>query len=75
MSRGESRPHHAGSDVGAHSRKVISQGSIVRNDLKPIGNRMGYERVHPHEGEYSIITGIGTNGFIVSAYPHRHKKE
>ena len=30
---------------------------------------MGYERVYPYEGEYSIITGIGTNGFIVSAYP------
>lgn len=43
--------------------------------LKPIGNRMGYERVSRHEGEYCIITDIGTNGFIVSAYPHRHRKE
>lgn len=41
----------------------------MRNDLKPIGNRMGYERACHYEGEYSIITGIGTNGFIVSAYP------
>lgn len=56
-------------------RKVISQGSIVRNDLKPIGRRMGYERVYYYEGECCIITGIGTNGFIVSAYQHRHKKE
>ena len=44
-------------------------GSIVRNGLKPIGNRMRCERVYHHEGEYCIITGIGTNGFIVSAYP------
>lgn len=43
--------------------------SIVRNGLKPIGNRMRCERVYHHEGEYCIITGIGTNGFIVSAYP------
>lgn len=47
----------------------------MRNDLKPIGNRMGYERVSRYEGEYCIITGIGTNGFIVSAYLHRHRKE
>lgn len=44
-------------------------GSIVRNGLKPIGNRMRCERVYHYEGEYCIITGIGTNGFIVSAYP------
>lgn len=59
-------------EVEAYLRKVISQGSIVRNELKPIGNRMGYERVYYYEGEYCIIAGVGTNGFIVSAYPHRH---
>lgn len=58
-------------EVEAYLRKVISQGSIVRNELKPIGNRMGYERVYYYEGEYCVIAGVGTNGFIVSAYPHR----
>lgn len=62
-------------EVEAYLRKVISQGSIVRNDLKPIGNRMGYERVYYYEGKYCIITGVGTNGFIVSAYPRRHGEE
>ena len=62
-------------EVKTNLRKVISQGDIVRNDLKPIGNRMGYERVYYYEGEFCIITGIGTSGFIVSAYPHRHRKE
>lgn len=36
---------------------------------------MGYERVYHYEGEYCIIIGIGTNGFIISAYLHRHRKE
>ncbi|WP_058270905.1 hypothetical protein [Olsenella massiliensis] len=62
-------------EVEAYLRKVISQGSIVKNELKPIGSRMGYERVYYYEGEYCIITGVGTNGFIVSAYPHRRRKE
>lgn len=30
---------------------------------------MGYERVYCHEGEYCSVTGVGTNGFIISAYP------
>lgn len=33
---------------------------------------MGYERVYYYEGEYCIITGVGTNGFIVSC---RRRKE
>lgn len=36
---------------------------------------MGYERVYYYEGEYHVVVGVGTNGFIVSAYPHRHRKE
>ncbi len=63
------------SEVEAYLHKVISQGSIVNNELKLIGNRTGYERTYHYEGEYCIITGVGTNGFIVSAYPHRCKKE
>lgn len=62
-------------EVEAYLRKVISRGSVVRNKLKPIGNRMGYERVYYYEGEYHVVVGVGTNGFIVSAYPHRHRKE
>ncbi len=62
-------------EVEAYLRKVVTQGSIVENELKPIGNRMGYERVYHYEGEYCIIAGVGTNGFIVSAYPYRPRKE
>lgn len=62
-------------EAEVYLRKVISEGSIVRNELKPIGGRMGYERVYYYEGEYCIVTGVSTNGFIVSAYPRRHRKE
>ncbi len=33
---------------------------------------MGYERVYFYEGRYCVVAGIGTNGFIVSAYPKKH---
>lgn len=57
--------------VSGYLQKVISHGSIVSNTIKPVGNRMGFERVYSYEGNYYIVTGIGTNGFIVSAYPHK----
>ena len=62
-------------EVGVYLRNVMSHGDIVSSEFKLIGRRMGYERVYYYEGEYAIVTGIGTNGFIVSAYPHRHRKE
>lgn len=61
------------SEVPAYLEKVISNGKVVSNTLKPIGNRMGYERVYYYNGNYHVVTGIGTNGFIVSAYPKRLK--
>lgn len=61
-------------NVPAYLEKVISNGKIIENRIKPIGNRMGYERVYYYNGNYHIVTGIGTNGFIVSAYPKRIRK-
>lgn len=57
--------------VSGYLKKVITHGSIVSNTIKPIGNRIGFERVYSYEGNYYIVTGIGTNAFIVSAYPHK----
>ena len=61
--------------VERYLHEVISLGAIVKNELKPVGNRMGYERIYFYEGKYSVITAIGTNGFIISAYPRKYKKE
>ena len=29
----------------------------------------GLEKIYQYKGEYIVITGVGTNGFIVSIYP------
>ena len=60
--------------VPAYLEKVISNGKIVDNKIKPIGKRMGYERTYYYNGNYHVVTGIGTNGFIVSAYPKHVRK-
>lgn len=61
------KPH----EVSSYLKKVVTNGTIVNSKLKIIGNRKGYEKTYYYEGNYCIVTAIGTNGFIVSAYPHR----
>ena len=61
-------------DIPAYLEKVITNGKIVENKIKPIGKRMGYERTYYYNGNYHVVTGIGTNGFIVSAYPKHIRK-
>lgn len=53
------------------SKSYDSNESVISNTIKPVGNRMGFERVYIYENNYYIIIGVGTNGFIVSAYPHK----
>ena len=62
------------SEIPAHIEKVITNGKVVNNQLKPVRNRMGYERTYYYNGEYYVVTGIGSNGYIVSAYPKRMRK-
>ena len=57
-------------EIPAYLHRVITYGDVVSNRLKSLPNgRMGYTRVYYYGGRYNIITGIGTNGFIISAYP------
>lgn len=49
--------------------KVFSEGTVVSNTIKIRNCREGYERVYSYGGKYYVVSGIGTNGFIVSAYP------
>lgn len=57
----------------SYLEKVISKGTVIDNKLVKKGSCEGYERTYYYEGNYYVITGIGTNGFVVSAYPKRRK--
>ena len=50
-------------------RNVISNGRIVSNTIKVVNGRKGFERIYYYDGKHYVLTGIGTNGFIVTAYP------
>lgn len=38
-------------------------------EINSIRKNSGLEKVYLYKGEYIVITGVGTNGFIVSVYP------
>lgn len=48
---------------------IISNGKIISNELKEINGRDGFERIYYYNGKHYVLAGIGTNGFIVTAYP------
>lgn len=56
-------------NIPSFIKRVVSEGTIISNSLKVINGRQGYERIYYYKGKYCMLTGIGTNGFIVSAYP------
>lgn len=54
-------------------KEIILNGEVVSNKLKEVKGRYGYERVYEYKGK-RIIFGIGTNGFITTAYYRNSKK-
>ena len=57
------------SQIPSHIKSVIKNGEIVSSK----NNGIGYTKVYKHNSKYYLITGIGTNGFIVSAHPYNSK--
>lgn len=56
-------------NIPAFLSNVITNGQVVSNTLKITNGRQGFERIYYYDGKHYVLTGIGTNGFIVSAYP------
>lgn len=46
---------------------IVTRGNVVSS--LPSSNGSGYDRVYDYEENYYTFTGIGTNGFIVTAFP------
>lgn len=61
-------------DIPNYLNKVISEGTIVKNELKTINGKNGYERIYYYKGNYYMLVAIGTNGFIITAYPIKLKR-
>ncbi len=59
----------AQSELSSHLNRVFTSGDVEYTRTTNRSGRMGYERLYCYSGKYYLLTGIGTNGYIVSAYP------
>lgn len=49
--------------------KVVREGNIVDNHIEIRNGKQTVTKVYDYQGNYYILTGVGTNGFIVTARP------
>lgn len=61
-------------NIAGHINNIISNGNIEYSRITKRGNHDGIEKLYSHKGKYYLLTGTGTNGFIVSAYPIKEKE-
>ena len=55
--------------IPIYLKNVVSYGEVVSDKIVVRNGRKGFERKYYYNGKYQVVTGIGSNGFIVSAYP------
>lgn len=56
--------------VPALMKSILSNGTLVSENSRKLPNgRIGIERIYSVDGKHYLLTGVGTNGFIVTAYP------
>lgn len=52
-------------DIPSFVKDVFTNGTEVSSKLK----NGGYQKEYLYKGKHIVISGVGTNGFIVSIYP------
>ena len=57
------------SQISNHLSDVFTSGKVEYSRITQKNGRAGYERLYSYNGKYYLQTGVGTNGYIVSAYP------
>ena len=57
------------SQVSKHIHSVFTQGDLEYSRTTVKKGKEGFERLYKYKGKYYLLSGIGTNGFVVSAYP------
>lgn len=62
-------------EIPGYIRHILESAVMISNVLKPINGRDGYERIYEVDGKFFMLHAVGTNGFIVSAYPIDEKEK
>jgi hypothetical protein len=61
------------SQISEHIYSVFTQGDLEYSRITTKNGKEGFERLYKYKGEYYLLAGVGTDGFVVSAYPLDNK--
>lgn len=57
------------SQIPKHIYSVFTQGDLEYSRITVKNGKEGFERLYTYNGDCYLLSGVGTNGFVVSAYP------
>lgn len=55
--------------IYSHINSFIKEGKLEYSKVSERNGRKCYERLYSKSGQYYLQTGVGLNGYMVSAYP------
>ena len=60
--------------IPQHIKTIIEKGKLEYSKVTQRNGRECYERLYSKSGKYFLQTGVGSNGYLVSAYPISEKE-
>lgn len=61
-------------NIPQHIRTIIEKGKLEYSKVTQRNGRECYERLYSKSDKYFLQTGVGSNGYLVSAYPISEKE-
>lgn len=61
-------------NIKSHINSFIKNGKLEYFKVTQRNGRDCYERLYSKSGQYFLLTGVGLNGYLVSAYPLSEKE-
>ncbi len=59
----------AKNEIHRHINSIVKNGKLEYSKVTQRNGRDCYERLYSKSGQYYLQTGVGSNGYMVSAYP------
>ena len=56
-------------DIPYFLYRVIKYGAVIRDNKRQVGRMIQFEKIYYYQGKKFLLAAIGSNGFVVSAYP------
>ncbi len=59
--------------IPALLKETIAKGQLVKSYRHDSNGKVGYRSVYYYKGQYTVVYGIATNGYINTAFPRPFK--